>query len=62
MPDFTAEQKRDAVQRELERRRRVFPNRVVTHRMRQAEANHQLAVMAAILADYAAAAERERLL
>lgn len=49
----TAE-KRKAIERELGFRRRVYPKSVADGKMKQAEADHQIAVMEAILKDYAA--------
>lgn len=48
----TAE-KRKAIERELGFRRRVYPKSVADGKMKQAEADHQIAVMEAILKDYA---------
>jgi hypothetical protein len=62
MSEFSAEEKQAAAERELARRRRVYPNRMLTHRMRQREADREIAIMAAIVRDYAAAAEKENLL
>jgi hypothetical protein len=53
-------------ERELRLRRRVYPNRVSTGRMKMHDAELQIAMMAQIADDYAdratADAERERLL
>ena len=50
---FTHRQKREAVLREIKMRKRVYPNQVRQERMTQEEADHQIAVMEAIAADYA---------
>lgn len=58
---FTAQEKLDAVERELTMRRRVYPNRVACHRMTQRFADQQIALFEAIAADLReyAAVERE---
>lgn len=62
MTDFTAKQKREAVEREIKYRRRVFPRMVQNEKMTQRLADEQIAVMVAIAADYAALEPAERLL
>jgi BioD-like phosphotransacetylase family protein len=59
---FTAADKHEAAVRELRKRKQVYPRLIMTRRMSQSEADRQIAVMEAIAADYAEAAERERLL
>lgn len=59
---FTAEQKLNAIKREIALRERVFPNRVGTHRMSKEKADYELAIMRAIEQDYAALADKERLI
>lgn len=63
---FTARQKQQALARELGFRRRVYATRVAEGRMKQADADFQIGVMAAMEADYRALAEadeaKERLL
>lgn len=59
---FTAQDKRDAVLRELGFRRRVYPRKVADGTMTPALADRQIAVFEAIDADYARLAEGERLL
>jgi len=49
---FTHRQKREAVLREIKMRKRVYPSQVRQERMTQEEADHQIAVMKAIAADY----------
>ena len=51
-PTFTREQKRKGVERELGYRRRVYANRVTEGKMRQEQADHEIALFEAILADY----------
>ncbi|MCC6918921.1 MAG: hypothetical protein IT548_06935 [Alphaproteobacteria bacterium] len=55
---FTREAKREAIERELGMRRRVYPRWVEKGRMSQRQADKEIAVMEAILTDYSAAAER----
>jgi hypothetical protein len=59
---FTTEAKLAAVEREIAMRRRVYPNRVSTHRMTQHFADEQLAVFEAIAADYRGQLAAEQLL
>ena len=49
---FTTADKRAALQRELKMRRRVYPKWVRDGRMAAADADREIAVMEAILADY----------
>lgn len=58
----TAQDKLEAVQRELTLRRRVYPRRVADGKMTQALADRQVALFEAIEADYVKAAAGERLL
>jgi hypothetical protein len=58
---FTATEKLNAVQRELNLRRRVYPNRVACHRMSAAFAAEQIAVFEEIAADYGDQLEKEQL-
>ena len=44
--------KRACIKRELHLRGRVYPHRVIEGRMTQADADREIAVMQAILADY----------
>lgn len=63
---FTAREKQQAAARELGFRRHVYATRVSEGRMKQADADFQIGVMAAMEADYRALAEadeaKERLL
>lgn len=52
MTEISYTQKLSALRRELAMRERVYPARVADRRMTQAEADHQIAVMAAIVRDY----------
>lgn len=52
MPPFTNAQKYAVVVREVEMRRRVYPGWVAKGRMKQEEADFQIAVMDEIGADY----------
>lgn len=53
MPDpITSADKRACIERELRMRRRVYPRWVSTGRLTQAQADREIAVMAAVLADY----------
>jgi hypothetical protein len=63
MPDalISAADKRRSAERELRFRERVYPRWVAEGRMTAAAATHEIAVMRAIAADYAAA-ERQGLL
>lgn len=56
---FTARQKQQAAARELGFRRRVYATRVAEGRMKQADADFQIGVMAAIEADYRKLADAE---
>ncbi len=59
---FTNAEKLECVERELNYRRRVYANRVATHRMTQTLADRQVALMEDIMRDYVLLASRERLL
>jgi len=52
MTEFTREEKLKEVAREIALRRRVYPNRVLTHRLSQKAADRQIAIMLAIAKDY----------
>lgn len=62
MSTYNAQQKLDAVEREIRMRRRVYPRWVSERRMTQARADAEIAVMEEIAADYRAQASGERLL
>jgi hypothetical protein len=59
---FTAQQKLEAVERELGFRKLVYPRRVKEGKMSQQEANRQIALFAEIAADYERESASERLL
>lgn len=59
---FTAGEKLECIRRELTYRRRVFPRRVEKKFMSQKTADHQIALMEAIEADYEALEKGERLI
>jgi hypothetical protein len=59
---FTAQEKLDAIRRELGYRRRVYAKRVADGKMTQALADEQIALFEAIEADYERLAAGERLL
>ena len=52
MTEFSCEEKLKEIAREIALRRRVYPNRVMTHRLSQAAADRQIAIMLAIAKDY----------
>lgn len=56
---FTAADKAKCAEREVAQRRRVYPRLVESRRMKQAEADRQIAIMEAIAADYTAQADGE---
>jgi hypothetical protein len=60
--EFTAGDKLKCVLREWNLRFRVYPRLVERGRMRDHEATRELALMTAIIEDYRALAEKERLL
>lgn len=62
MTEFTAAQKRKAVERELAYRRRVYPRWIENGKMTQRLADEQVAIFEAIATDYAAKEPGERLL
>lgn len=49
---YTDDQKRAAIEREIKMRRRVYPRWVENGRMTVEQADHEIAVMEAILRDY----------
>ena len=59
---FTAEEKLEAVERELGYRRRVYGRRVSEGKMTQQLADRQIGIFESIAADYVKAARGERLL
>ena len=54
MATITLDQKIAALRREIRMRERVYPNRVAEGKMRQDQADAEVAVMKAILEDYEA--------
>jgi hypothetical protein len=50
--EFSREEKLKEIAREIALRRRVYPNRVMTHRLSKAAADRQIAIMVAIAKDY----------
>jgi hypothetical protein len=60
--NFTAEQKRKAIERELTYRRRVYPRLIDNGKMTQKQADEQVAIFEAIRDDYARAEQNERLI
>jgi hypothetical protein len=59
---FTFEQLADCAERELNKRRHVYPNRIVTNRMSRQVANRELDMMREIGEYLRAMAAKERLL
>lgn len=59
---FSAQDKLDAVERELRFRRRVYENKVRQGSMSPQKSAHEIAVMEAIRDDYIKLAKQERLL
>ena len=59
---FTAEDKLTCVLRELQMRERVYPIWVEKGRMSAEKSEREMALMASIVEDYRALAEKERLL
>jgi hypothetical protein len=58
---ITADDKLKCAQRELKLRRRVYPHWVAARKMSAGKAALEIACMEAIVADYLAAVEKERL-
>jgi hypothetical protein len=59
---YSSEEKKNAVERELSFRRRVYSRQVSDGRMSKEMATHQIAIFEAIRDDYAQAEETERLI
>jgi len=59
---FTAEDKLRCVEREIKMRKQVYPNRVLTGRMTQVQADREIACMEAIAQDLSRVAEKDRLI
>ena len=62
MNQYNAEEKRRAIERELDYRRYVYPKRVLAGRMTQRQADKQIRIFEEIAGDYTAAEVKERLL
>jgi hypothetical protein len=56
------EEKRQAIERELNYRRRVYPRQIMTHRMSRQFADKQISIFEEILQDYREAETKEKLL
>lgn len=59
---FTAQEKREAVEREIKFRQRVFPRLIENGKMTRQLADQQIAIFKAIRDDYANAEQGERLI
>lgn len=59
---YTNRQLQDCAEREANKRKYVYPNRVLTHRMSQHAADREIDMMKAIAEHFAELAKRERLL
>ena len=59
---FTAQEKLDAVEREIKYRRFVYPSRIASRKMTKELADRQIALFEAIADDYRKLAAGERLL
>lgn len=59
---FTAQDKLDCIQREIGKRKHVYPRLVSEGKLSQSKATREIACMEAIAADLAPMAEKERLL
>lgn len=57
--NFTARQKQQAAAREVAQRHRVYPRLVEAGKMKQADADLQIAIMSAIELDYRQRADAE---
>lgn len=60
--DFTATEKLACAERELRLRKQVYPRRIEAGRMSKRAADHEIAVLYAIIQDYREQARKERLL
>lgn len=56
---FTSRQKQQAAAREVAQRQRVYPRLVEAGKMKQADADRQIAIMSAIEIDYRQRADAE---
>lgn len=62
MTEFTATDKWKAAEREVQQRRRVYSRLIVEKKMTESFAAEQIAIMQSIANDYAALAEKDRLI
>ena len=62
MSEVNNAEKLRCVERELKMRRSVYPRWTAAGKMTAAQADHEIRVMSAIVDDYRAAAEKERLI
>jgi hypothetical protein len=62
MTDYSDEQKLACTEREIKKRRQVYPGLILTGRMSEEKAHYEIEVMQAIAEDYRKLAEKERLL
>jgi hypothetical protein len=59
---FTAEQQRDALEREIRKRKQVYPRLIATGRMTRQKAKYEIDIMQSILDEYQHKATAERLI
>lgn len=59
---FSAAEKLQCAERELQMRKRVYPGRIANHRMSEGMAERELQLMQAIVDDYRELADKDRLL
>ena len=59
---YTAQEKLDAVEREIRQRGRVYGRMVATVNMTKKKAEYEIDIMRAIAEDYRALAQKERLI
>lgn len=62
MTEFTAAEKLACAERELKLRRRVYPRWIERGQMTQKLADHEIACMESICADYRSQTDKEKLL
>lgn len=60
MPTFTRAEKAKELRREIVQRQAVYPRIVAAGKLHQAKADRQIAIMQAVLADYAEPEETSR--
>jgi len=61
MKSYSLETKLAEIEYEIKMRRRVYPNRVLTRRMKQGEADMRIDIMESIARDYENAIERRNI-